>query len=89
MAAYRESEPYRESQRRKVWKIIRAHPQGLACWEVEEYIKQHGGMGLHQSVSATINWLFNEGWVIRVGVNKTPANRRAYVYEAVTKKAKP
>jgi hypothetical protein len=75
--AYNQHQPYAESQRRKVWSLIRSRPNGLACWEVEEITG-----GLHQSVSASINWLWRYGWLVRVGKNKTPSNRSAHIYHA-------
>jgi hypothetical protein len=76
--AYKSIKPYMDSQRRKVWTLIRSRPNGLACWEVEEITG-----GLHQSVSATINWLWKHGWLVRVGKNKTPSGRSAHIYHAV------
>ncbi len=77
-AAARQHEPQAATSRRRIWLLIRAHQNGLACWEAEQLTG-----GLHQSVSATINWLWNHGWLVRVGFNKTPSNRRAYIYKAV------
>lgn len=70
-------QPYVASMRRRVWMLIGAHPDGLACWEVEQITG-----GLHQTVSATITWLYHWGWLYRMGKNLTPSNRKAHIYHA-------
>jgi hypothetical protein len=77
-AAAESVQPYASSQRRRVWLLINRYPRGLACWEVEEITG-----GLHQSVSATINWLYTHKWLVRDGKNKTPSGRSAHIYRAV------
>jgi len=76
-AAAESMKPFVASQRRRIWLLIGSHPSGLACWEVEQIT----GM-LHQSVSASINWLWKYDWLVRDGENRTPSNRRAYIYKA-------
>lgn len=71
-------QPYVASMRRRVWLIIWSRPDGLACWEVEQITG-----GLHQTISATITWLYQHGWLIRVGKNRTPSNNPAHIYRAV------
>lgn len=80
-AAAHSVEPYAPKSRATVWRLIRDTDGGLACWQVEEITG-----GLHQSVSATINWLHNAGALVRVGKNKTPTGRAAYIYRATSRR---
>jgi hypothetical protein len=80
-SAARSVEGHAPASRAHVWRLIRDSPNGLACWEVEQMTG-----GLHQSVSATINWLRNHGALTVSGRrNKTPSDRWADIYLARTK----
>ena len=76
-AAAESMEPWVATQRYTVWSLIRDSPDGLACWQVEQIADM-----LHQSASASINWLWKHKWLIRDGENRTPSNRRAHIYKA-------
>ena len=56
---------------------------GATTYEIEEYIKQYGGTGKHQSVSATVNKLWHVKKVIRPSgmTRPTDTGRRANVME--------
>lgn len=78
-AAAASVQPHAANARRRIFSLIQEHPEGLACWEVEQITA-----GLHQSVSATINWLHNHGYLARRGKNRAPSGRAAYIYVATT-----
>jgi len=62
------------TQREAVYDLIRDHGP-IACWQLEQRLN-----GLHQSVSASVNYLKNNGFIVIQGMNLTPSGRRAAMY---------
>jgi hypothetical protein len=70
----------RRTVRQQVLDLLERQP--LATWEMEERLGR-----LHQTVSATVNGLWNEGLLVVVGTNRTPSGRQADIYALASKAA--